>query len=86
VTVAGSLTLNDALALSGQPGIIEPSRTGVQLRIRQHPTCSFPRDRLRAKWGDFRLGRGGIGRTTPPGTPAGRYQPPDELLAFLSQL
>jgi integrase/recombinase XerD len=27
-----------------------------------------------------------IARTTPPGTPAGRYQPPDELLAFLSQL
>jgi hypothetical protein len=27
-----------------------------------------------------------IARTTPPDTPAGRYQPPDELLAFLRQL
>ncbi len=27
-----------------------------------------------------------IARTAPPDTPAGRYQPPDKLLAFLSQL
>ena len=27
-----------------------------------------------------------IARTAPPATSTGRYQPPDELLAFLSQL
>ena len=27
-----------------------------------------------------------IARTTPPDTQAGRYQPPDELLTFLTQL
>ena len=35
---------------------------------------------------DMALKEKAIARTTPPGTPAGRYQPPDELLAFLSQL
>jgi len=27
-----------------------------------------------------------LARTTPPGTPAGRYRPPDTTLAFLEQL
>jgi integrase/recombinase XerD len=35
---------------------------------------------------DMALKEQAIARTTPPGTPAGRYQPPDQLLAFLSQL
>jgi integrase/recombinase XerD len=35
---------------------------------------------------DMALKEKAIARTTPPGTPAGRYQPPDQLLAFLSQL
>ena len=35
---------------------------------------------------DMALKEKAIARTTPPGTPAGRYQPPDELLAFLNQL
>lgn len=35
---------------------------------------------------DMALKEKAIARTTPPGTPAGRYQPPDELLAFLSRL
>jgi hypothetical protein len=35
---------------------------------------------------DMALKERAIARTTSPGTPAGRYQPPDELLAFLSHL
>jgi len=35
---------------------------------------------------DMALKEQAIARTAPPGTPAGRYQPPDRLLAFLSQL
>jgi integrase/recombinase XerD len=35
---------------------------------------------------DMALKEKAIARTTPPDTPAGRYQPPDELLTFLSQL
>jgi integrase/recombinase XerD len=35
---------------------------------------------------DMALKEKAIARTTAPGTPPGRYQPPDELLAFLSQL
>jgi integrase/recombinase XerD len=35
---------------------------------------------------DMALKEKAIARTTPPGTTAGRYQPPDELLAFLSRL
>ena len=35
---------------------------------------------------DMALKEKAIARTTPPDTPAGRYQPPDELLAFLGQL
>ena len=35
---------------------------------------------------DMALKEQAIARTAPPGTGAGRYQPPDELLAFLSQL
>jgi len=35
---------------------------------------------------DMALKEQAIARTAPPGTPAGRYQPPDHLLAFLSQL
>ena len=35
---------------------------------------------------DMALKEKAIARTTPPATQPGRYQPPDELLAFLSQL
>ncbi len=35
---------------------------------------------------DMALKEQAIARTTPPGTPAGRYRPPDKLLAFLKQL
>lgn len=35
---------------------------------------------------DMALKEKAIARTAPPGTQAGRYQPPDELLAFLAQL
>lgn len=35
---------------------------------------------------DMALKEKAIARTAPPGTRAGRYQPPDELLAFLSRL
>ena len=35
---------------------------------------------------DMALKEKAIARTTPPDTPAGHYQPPDELLAFLRQL
>jgi integrase/recombinase XerD len=35
---------------------------------------------------DMALKEQAIARTAPPGTPPGRYEPPDELLAFLSQL
>lgn len=35
---------------------------------------------------DMALKEKAIARTTPPATQAGRYQPPDNLLAFLSQL
>lgn len=35
---------------------------------------------------DMALKEKAIARTAPPGTDAGRYQPPDELLAFLGQL
>jgi integrase/recombinase XerD len=35
---------------------------------------------------DMALKEQAIARTAPPGTPAGRYQPPDQVLAFLSQL
>jgi integrase/recombinase XerD len=35
---------------------------------------------------DMALKEKAIARTTPPATRAGRYQPPDELLAFLSRL
>jgi integrase/recombinase XerD len=35
---------------------------------------------------DMALKEKAIARTTPPDTQPGRYQPPDELLAFLSQL
>ena len=35
---------------------------------------------------DMALKEKAIARTTPPTTSAGRYQPPDELLAFLTQL
>jgi integrase len=35
---------------------------------------------------DMALKEKAIARTAPPDTPAGRYQPPDKLLAFLTQL
>ena len=35
---------------------------------------------------DNKLKQQAIERTTPTGTPLGRYQPPDTLLAFLEQL
>ena len=35
---------------------------------------------------DDKLKRQAIERTTPTGTPPGRYQPPDTLLAFLERL
>jgi hypothetical protein len=33
----------------GSVGSLSQVGRAVQLRIRQHPTCSFPRDRLRAE-------------------------------------
>lgn len=35
---------------------------------------------------DLSLKEKALARTTPPGTPPGRYQPPDQLLAFLESL
>ena len=35
---------------------------------------------------DMALKQQALDRTTPPATPAGRYQPPDQLLAFLQAL
>ena len=35
---------------------------------------------------DMELKKRALDRTTPPGIPKGRYQPPDQLLAFLEGL
>ena len=35
---------------------------------------------------DLALKERALARTSPPNTPAGRYQPPDKLLAFLETL
>ncbi len=35
---------------------------------------------------DLKLKEKALDRTTPPDVPAGRYQPPDQLLAFLESL
>ena len=35
---------------------------------------------------DMALKQRALDRTTPPATPPGRYQPPDQLLAFLEAL
>ena len=35
---------------------------------------------------DLRIKEAALARTTPPGTKPGRYQPPDDLLAFLDGL
>ena len=36
--------------------------------------------------GDLTIKQAALDRTTPPDTPPGRYQPPDNLLAFLEAL
>ena len=40
----------------------------------------------RTEQADMALKQQALDRTTPPATPPGRYQPPDELLAFLEAL
>lgn len=51
-----------------------------------HPVHEDPSTTRIYLHADMALKEKAIARTTPPGTPTGRYQPPDELLTFLTQL